>query len=171
MKILAPLACLLLALTNCGQSRREVPAAPAAPAKAPVALANLETLRSGVFDLVNLERERRRLPPLARAALLDDAAQDHAATMALLGVLSHESPKGSLVARVEAVGYDFTRVAENIAKGQNQVEQVVAGWMASPKHRANILSGDYRELGIGVAAGGTPARPEIYWVQIFGRRD
>ena len=51
--------------------------------------------------------------------------------------------------------------AENIAQGQQEPRDVVAGWMGSDGHRANILARDHRLCGVGYAGG--------YWVQDFGR--
>ena len=47
-------------------------------------------------------------------------------------------------------------------------EAVVAGWMASPGHRENLLSSQYREIGIGMAVGG--GRYGTFWTQDFGAR-
>ena len=55
-------------------------------------------------------------------------------------------------------------VAENIAMGQQSTEEVIDAWMRSPGHRANMLNGGFRR--IGVAAYRTP-RDVIYWCQQF----
>jgi len=51
-------------------------------------------------------------------------------------------------------------VGENIAWGSGSLatpREIERGWMRSPRHRANILSQRFREIGAGVAAG-TPER-------------
>ncbi len=90
--------------------------------------------------------------------------------MAARRYFSHTSPSGTTMgARIARSGY--TRggrgyvIGENIAWGTGTVStpaSIVRSWMASPGHRANILSRRYREIGIGVvrrapngAAGGT----------------
>ena len=55
-------------------------------------------------------------------------------------------------------------VAENIAMGQPNSQEVVRCWMNSSGHRANILNGGHRR--IGVAALRTP-EGTIYWCQQF----
>ena len=73
----------------------------------------------------------------------------------------HESPTGeTLLDRVLATGYLPRRstyvVGENIALGTLQLatpSAIVARWMRSPSHRANILDSDFRDSGIGIVAG------------------
>ena len=62
------------------------------------------------------------------------------------------------MARMRDVGYVSSRVGyevgENIAWGTLSLatpRAIVAAWMASPAHRANILDPRYRETGIGVS--------------------
>jgi uncharacterized protein YkwD len=45
--------------------------------------------------------------------------------------------------------------------------QIVTGWMNSPGHRKEILTGGYKELGIGVAC--TPDGRDTFWCVVFGR--
>ena len=70
--------------------------------------------------------------------------------------------------RLRAAGYRTDGGwAENIASGYGNPAAVMAGWMASPGHRANILNCSLRALGVGVARsdGG-----RLYWTQDFGGR-
>lgn len=53
--------------------------------------------------------------------------------------------------------------AENVASGQ-QPNQVVAAWMNSPGHRANILNPRYTEIGVGFAR---DASGRSYFTQNF----
>ncbi|MCQ2385923.1 MAG: CAP domain-containing protein, partial [Clostridia bacterium] len=50
---------------------------------------------------------------------------------------------------------------ENIAKGYKTPAEVMQGRMNSPGHRANILNGSFRELGVGYVKNGN------YWTQEF----
>jgi uncharacterized protein YkwD len=68
--------------------------------------------------------------------------------------------------RVRRAGYSSRLTGENIAYGPVSAEEVVAGWLASPDHCANIMDPRFRDIGVGVAAG--RGRGEIYWVQTFG---
>jgi uncharacterized protein YkwD len=57
-------------------------------------------------------------------------------------------------------------VGENIAAGQPTAEQVVAGWLKSAGHCANLMDPDFSEMGVAFAV--APQRGKaIYWAQLF----
>ncbi|MBT2410555.1 CAP domain-containing protein [Streptomyces sp. ISL-12] len=118
-----------------------------------------------VLALVNEERTAAGCSPLTENARLTRAADDYSDVMAASGVMSHTGPDGSTMAsRVEAAGYQWAALGENIARGQADAEAVMDAWMNSSGHRANILNCDFEEIGIGVHAGdGGP-----WWTQDFG---
>ena len=99
---------------------------------------------------------------------LSKAAQGHADDMDDVGrYLRHESSDGrDLEARIDEAGYDWRSIRENVASGQQSARAVVKGWMKSPGHRANILSDDITEIGIGFSIDNETGR--TYWVQKFG---
>jgi uncharacterized protein YkwD len=68
--------------------------------------------------------------------------------------------------RVLRTGYKSQLTGENIALGPESAEEVVAGWLKSPGHCANIMEPRFRDIGVGVATG--RGRGKIYWVQTFG---
>jgi uncharacterized protein YkwD len=68
--------------------------------------------------------------------------------------------------RLDLAGYNWTSYGENIAFGYPTAAAVVAGWMSSPNHRANILSRNVTQIGVSVAA---DANGDLYWCQDFGR--
>ncbi|MGR4880158.1 CAP domain-containing protein [Streptomyces sp. LARHCF249] len=120
---------------------------------------------SAVLALVNKERAAAGCGPLAANAQLTAAARAYSDTMARSGVMSHTGPDGStMTTRVEAAGYGWSRLGENIARGQADADAVMNAWMNSPGHKANILNCAFREIGIGVHKGdGGP-----WWTQNFG---
>jgi uncharacterized protein YkwD len=80
----------------------------------------------------------------------------------------HETPEGRTpLDRVQASGYAPSTVAENIARGQFSVEEVMDGWMESRTHRVNILGRHFTEAGLAYAMGINEAGPAVYWVQVF----
>jgi uncharacterized protein YkwD len=122
--------------------------------------ANIKLIRSAVFCLVNRERTSRGERALRPNSRLRRAAQGHSESMALGDYFNHVSPGGvTPLARMRAVGYISRRtrgyeVGENIAYGTLWLatpRSIVAAWMASPGHRANILDGRYRDTAIGVS--------------------
>ncbi|WP_175084778.1 CAP domain-containing protein [Candidatus Frankia nodulisporulans] len=128
----------------------------------------LPPMLAQVVTLTNLERGRAGLSALSIDPVLTAAADGHSTDMARRGFFAHTSPDGRTVSdRVTALGYRYSRVAENIAAGQTSAEEVVAGWMDSPGHRANILLPQLREIGVGYAVGGEHG---TYWTQVFGTK-
>ena len=85
--------------------------------------------------------------------------------MALHQMIGHTGSDGSTVKdRVKRSGYVFVRAGENCAEGQWTVGEVMAGWMRSPGHRANILA-KYTEMGAGWAR---DDQGTIFWCVDFG---
>ncbi len=142
---------------------------------------NLETTRSAVLCLINRERARAGVSPLSANADLQEAAQSHSHDMVANDYFDHVSPSGETVLqRIQASGYIYSQnigyaVGENIAWGTLNLatpQEIVASWMASPDHKANILDSSYRETGIGVV-GELPAsmsegQPGAMYTQDFG---
>jgi uncharacterized protein YkwD len=104
-------------------------------------------------------------PPLAASAALDAAALAHAEDMASHSLLGHAGSDGSTAGeRAARAGYRWRLVGENVASGQSTPEQVVADWLDSPHHCANLMDPAYAEMGVGYAAG--PG--DVFWAQLFG---
>ena len=121
-----------------------------------------------VLDLTNAEREKAGLAPLSLNQQLTDSAQGYSELLAWSGCFAHTcGPVPDFVERDAAVGYTaWSAIGENLAAGYPSPEAVVGGWMASPGHRANILSPQFTEIGIGLADGAPPYN--TYWTQEFG---
>lgn len=127
-----------------------------------------------VIALTNQARADNGLPPLTANPLLTAAAQKHADAMAADAFFDHANPKTGTQPgdRVTAEGYRWSVVAENIAAGDATPADVVAGWLKSPGHRANILNKDVREIGVGYVFKANDTFPGPtgyghYWVQVF----
>ena len=136
-------------------------AGPCANADAAPAKGSTPATRAATLCLLNQERAAHNLRPLRSHKRLRVAALRHSAHMARRNFFDHTTPSGtSMTDRIKGSGY--TRgargwaIGENIAWGAGQLatpRQIVAAWMRSPGHRANILNGSFREIGIGVALG------------------
>ena len=132
-------------------------------------------VRDRVVDLVNAARSKSRrcgkmryaaAPPLRSSRALDDAAAGHARNMARRKFFEHEGRDGSQPKdRVMRAGYLPRLTGENIALGPESAEEVVAGWLASPGHCANIMDARFQQIGVAVSVG--RKRGQIYWVQNF----
>jgi uncharacterized protein YkwD len=123
-----------------------------------------------VLDLTNAERQNAGLAPLSLSSELEDAAQSYSDVLASSDCFAHTcGPVTEVGERDAQAGYTgWSAVGENIAAGYATPEDVVAGWMASPGHRANILSRNFAEIGIGVS--NADGQFGIYWTQEFGAR-
>lgn len=125
------------------------------PTPATTAAAQASTL-----CLVNNERVKRGLSPLAENSRLDGAATGHSNDMVVNHYFEHTSPLGStLLSRIARSGYappgQPWTAGENIAWGTGALgtpESIVRAWMGSPGHRANILRSGFGEVGTGVVA-------------------
>ena len=123
-----------------------------------------------VLELTNNERQKSGLRPLTLSAELNNAAQKYSLVLATSGCFDHIcGPIPNFADRAGQAGYTgWTALAENIAAGYPTPEAVLNGWMASAGHRANILSPQYAEIGIGMVSGS--GQFGTYWTQEFGFR-
>lgn len=134
-------------------------------------LVALSAYASQVVTLTNQERASAGCPPLSVSDRLTQAAQGHSQDMAVNDFFSHTGSNGSSTwQRISATGYSYSSAAENIAAGYSTPASVMAGWMGSPGHRANILNCNLREIGVGYYYQ-SPDTGSInyshYWVQVF----
>lgn len=135
--------------------------------------------------LINARRARHRLAPLRYDQCLDRAAERHARDMVRRRYFAHSSQRGRTPAqRARAAGYvprrGRWRIGENLAWGAGErasARAAVRGWLNSPPHRANLLGGGFRDVGVAVVrgapvkgAGGRNA-PTATFVVEFGDRD
>lgn len=122
-----------------------------------------------VISETNQERQTSSLLPVTRSEVLDRAATLKAEHMASQGYFAHYSPTGiSPWYWFGVADYNFIHAGENLAVHFNDSSQVVQAWMDSPTHRANILNGQYEEIGIGVAKGEYEGFDTVFVVQLFG---
>ena len=115
-------------------------------------------LADEVVRQVNAERRKAGLNALQVSAELTRAARVRATEIARK--FSHTRPDGSSWRTVSASAY-----GENIAMGQRTADKVMAAWMTSAGHRANILRASYGSIGVCACVSGGVT----YWVQLFGR--
>lgn len=115
-------------------------------------------LASQVIAEVNAERAKYGLSALREDPELTRAACVRANE--IVQSFSHTRPNGESWSSV----YTAAR-GENIAKGHSTVARVMAAWMSSEGHRANILRESFGSIGVcAIDVGGVR-----YWVQLFGK--
>jgi uncharacterized protein YkwD len=147
-------------------------AALAAPAGARVERANHVSatnaaLASQLVSDVNRLRRAHGLSPLRISTKLSAAATQHTQEMARLGYFSHESADGSAFwRRVQhyygSSGRRYWAVGENLLWASPDVgaAESLKMWMGSPEHRANLLKGEWREIGLAVVH--VPSAPGVF---------
>lgn len=106
--------------------------------------------------------------PLNWNATLATAAETHSRAMANLNFFDHKDREGRTPGdRAELAGYSAQQIGENIAAGHDSASQVVAGWLASPGHCANLMNPNFQELGAAYAYD-PKSDAGIYWTAMFG---
>jgi uncharacterized protein YkwD len=143
----------------------------------PPAPSDLGELSHRVLQLTNEARAHPRrcgatpfaaAPPLAANARLSRVALAYAREMATWGYMDHTGHDGSTPAqRITRGGYRWSEVGENLASGVMTADQVVAGWLGSPEHCANLMDPLYRQMGVGFAVNPHDQRG-VYWAMEFG---
>lgn len=111
-------------------------------------------LEARMLDLLNAERAKQHLPPLAADPEMAQVARAHSRDMFARGYFSHVMPEGKdLAARVKDAHLRYLVAGENLAYAHT-LQTAHQGLMNSPGHRANILRPQFGRVGIGVLDGG-----------------
>lgn len=126
-------------------------------------------ITSSLVRLANDDRQDRNLGGLTTDPLLVAAAQAKADDMAKKGYFAHTSPDGRTSwSWFRDAGYAFSHAGENLAVNFSDSGDVEQAWMNSPTHRANILNGNFTEVGIATAVGEYQGKKTVFVVQMFG---
>jgi uncharacterized protein YkwD len=128
-----------------------------APAAQPTGVKAASFLEGELMATLNSFRRARGLRAFRSSPRLRAAAVRHSGEMARWGYFEHASPNGAAFWRRISVyyretGYRRWMVGENLEYGQPGLEalEVLQDWLASPPHRANVVSRRFRDAGIGV---------------------
>jgi hypothetical protein len=115
------------------------------------------------------DRRLRAAPPLQWNEQLGAAALAHSRDMATHNYFSHTGTDSRTVGdRAIREKYSWNRIGENIATGQSSPAEVVAGWLTSPRHCANVMEREFAEMGAAYFVN-PKSDTVIYWTQVFGR--
>src|SRR5438094_584361 len=115
-----------------------------------------QRFEGSVLGEINAVRVEHGLPPLRVSSALRAAAQEHSLEMARDGYFGHESEDGTAFwKRIRgyygARGYRLWSAGENLiwASPDLDADEALQIWLESPGHRENLLSRDFREIGLG----------------------
>jgi uncharacterized protein YkwD len=138
-----------------GRFAVNTPPATTIPSATSPTLAEASEIERRAFEQTNQVRMQNGLPPFEWDADVCRMARSHSENMSRLNFFSHVTPDGLRIRdRARAVGILAYKVmGENIAYNQGYEDPgafAVERWMASAKHRANILSAEFRAMAIGM---------------------
>ncbi|KAA2245039.1 CAP domain-containing protein [Chitinophaga agrisoli] len=164
------LICLPLSVICCTKDATNTPITPGDTAPVTDSFPENKVDRTALLRLVNGLRSRgctcgdTKMPPvgpLTWNGTLEKAAWLHSKDMNDQQYFDHIAPNGSNPGqRLDALGYRWTTYGENIATGTFDEQNVILGWLSSPKHCQNMMGASFHELGIG--------KYEKYWTMELG---
>jgi uncharacterized protein YkwD len=113
------------------------------------------SIETALVREINVVRTARGLVPLQRSSALARAAASHSTAMLAGGFFAHESADGSSFSDRVRRHLDGGRwqLGENLAlfgPDRPSARSIVALWLSSPGHRTNLLSAQWRQLGVAV---------------------
>lgn len=119
---------------------------------------------SSLVSSINAARSAQGMNTLAPNAQLVEAANNRAIDMINRDYFSHDG----CWAAFAAVGYQYQYAGENLAIDFATTQEVHNALMASPSHRANILNGNFTEIGVAAYEGEFEGRTTVIVVELFG---
>ena len=124
-----------------------------------------------LVSLTNKKREEVGLPSLTLNPNLSQAAALKGQDMFAKDYWAHNSPDGITPwAFIKQSGYNYAYAGENLARGFNSAADVINAWMASPKHKENMLFKNYNDGGFFVGGGKLKGEDTILVVEEFGNQ-
>jgi uncharacterized protein YkwD len=166
---------------SAGSTPTEAPTTAPAPAPAPTSPGDCGLVDLQAQVLADLNRHRaagancgtKGLYGPATAvtwnALLETAALRHSQDMADKNYFSHVSANGNtLQQRIDATGYAWMGIGENIAASYGSVSDVVTAWIDSDGHCANMMNPNFAEIGLACVRGTSATTYRNYWTLNFG---
>ena len=124
-----------------------------------------------LVSITNKKRAEVGLPSLVLDSKLSQAAALKAGDMFTKDYWAHNSPDGITPwAFIKQSGYNYVYAGENLARGFNSAEDVVNAWMASPKHKENMLFKNYNDVGFFVGVGKLKGEDTVLVVEEFGNQ-
>lgn len=126
---------------------------------------------SSIVKFTNEKRVANGLSPLVENSALSAAARKKGEEMLAKDYWAHVAPDGTEPWKFFTdAGYKYRYAGENLARDFSSPESAVEAWMASESHRENLLSGKYKEIGIGVVEGDLGGVDTTIIVQFFGTK-
>jgi len=121
-----------------------------------------------ILLLVNDARAQQNVPALVRSKTLDMIAQQKLESLLSDRYFAHTSPNGDDAWKwFERAGYDYLFAGENLAEGYETTQAQHRAWMASPRHKKNILDPRFTQTGIAIGTRHKEQGDERVVVNVF----
>ncbi len=125
---------------------------------------------SELLASTNVERVSNNETRLQLSEKLSHAAFLKAEDMFARQYWAHDAPDGTKPWKwLSEVDYNYDYAGENLAKNFQSARSVVGAWMASGKHKDNVLGSQYTEVGFAVVDGVLNETNTTLIVALFGR--
>ncbi len=123
-----------------------------------------------ILRLLNLERGKKGFGPLVFHEQLNQAAQVKGENMFATNYWAHVSPQGVQPwSFISQAGYIYQSAGENLGRDFQNEASLVAAWMNSATHRANILNGNFSDIGLAILDGEINGEPVLLIVNFFAQ--
>ena len=125
---------------------------------------------AGLLAATNDQRAKEGLPSLRESERLSKAAMLKANDIIQNQYWDHTSPSGVEPWQwIQKTNYTYSEAGENLARDFSTADGTVAGWMASEKHRENMLKPSYSDVGFAVATGELNGKPTTIVVALYAK--
>ena len=125
---------------------------------------------AGLLAATNDQRADEGLPSLRKSEHLSQAAMLKANDIIQNQYWDHTSPSGVEPWQwIQKTNYTYSEAGENLARDFSTADGTVAGWMASEKHRENMLKPSYSDVGFAVTTGELNGKPTTIVVALYAK--
>ena len=125
---------------------------------------------AGLLAATNDQRAKDGLPSLRKSERLSKAAMLKANDIIQNQYWDHTSPSGVEPWQwIQKTNYTYSEAGENLARDFSTADGTVAGWMASEKHRENMLKPSYSDVGFAVTTGELNGKPTTIVVALYAK--
>ena len=125
---------------------------------------------AGLLAATNDQRAKEGLPSLRESERLSKAAMLKANDIIQNQYWDHTSPSGVEPWQwIQKTNYTYSEAGENLARDFSTADGTVAGWMASEKHRENMLKPSYSDVGFAVTTGELNGKPTTIVVALYAK--
>lgn len=125
---------------------------------------------AGLLAATNDQRAKEGIPSLRESERLSKAAMLKANDIIQNQYWDHTSPSGVEPWQwIQKTNYTYSEAGENLARDFSTADGTVAGWMASEKHRENMLKPSYSDVGFAVTTGELNDKPTTIVVALYAK--